>query len=184
MKRSRGGLRDIQLMRWLGFARYGEADPDQLQMMGAIAKEDQRAPCAGRREFLLHVRNEMHFAAGKPQDVLGRMEQVRIAAALGFAGTEGLLGVEQFMREYFRHTREVSSILSRFMADARPWRRLGEWLAPIFSHLMERDYRVGAPGSSPRVAAGEAAAATWPRCCGWPTWRTFTKSASRPAHGS
>ena len=143
LKRSPGGLRDIQLIRWLGFARYGHSDPDALQMMGAIAKEDQRA-LRRATEFLLHVRNEMHFAAGKPQDVLGRMEQVRIAAAFGFTGAEGLLAVEQFMREYFRHTRDVSGILARFMADARPWRRLGEWLAPIFSHLMESDYRVGA----------------------------------------
>ena len=28
VKRSPGGLRDIQLIRWVGFARYGQSDPD------------------------------------------------------------------------------------------------------------------------------------------------------------
>jgi [protein-PII] uridylyltransferase len=36
VKRTRGGLRDLQLVRWLGFARYGAADPDALQLVGAI----------------------------------------------------------------------------------------------------------------------------------------------------
>ena len=42
IKRSRGGLRDMQLLRWLGFARHGATDPDALQLLGAITKDDQR----------------------------------------------------------------------------------------------------------------------------------------------
>ena len=88
VKRSPGGLRDMQLIRWLGFARYGQSDPDSLQRMGAISKED-RVTLRSATEFLLRVRNEFHFHAGKAQDVLGRTEQVRIAAAFGYAGSRG-----------------------------------------------------------------------------------------------
>jgi [protein-PII] uridylyltransferase len=147
VKRSPGALRDIQLIRWLGFARYGEADPASLQMMDAILKDDQRAL---RRaiEFLLRARNDLHFHAGKSHDVLDRAEQVRMAGALGYQGTEGLLPVEQFMREYFRHTREVSNLVGRFSAQIRPWVRISEWFFPMIGHQMEGDFIVG-----PRIKA-------------------------------
>jgi [protein-PII] uridylyltransferase len=143
IKRSPGGLRDLQLIRWLGFARHGQSDPDAQARMGVISKEDQRTL---RRaiEFLLHVRNELHFHAGKAQDALNRPEQVRIADLFGYKGTEGVLPVEQFMQDYFRHTRGVSNILERFLVQSRPWLRLREFFAPVFSHLMEGDFRVGA----------------------------------------
>ncbi len=142
VKRSPGALRDIQLLRWLGFARFGEADPEALQMMGAILKEDQRMI---RRaiEFLLRVRNELHFHAGKSCDVLDRAEQLRLAESFGFRDAEGMLAVEQFMREYFRHTSGVSALVGRFIAQTRPWSKLSEWLLPLFGHQMERDYIVG-----------------------------------------
>ena len=141
IKRSRGGLRDIQLLRWLGFARYGMTDPDGLQLLGAITKEDQRT-VRDATEFLLRLRNEMHFHAGKSQDVLDRSEQVRLATLYGFEGTSGILPVEQFMREYFRHTRSVRSVVSNFVANNRPGQAWGNLWGSIFSHQVEGDYRV------------------------------------------
>ena len=41
---------------------------------------------------------------GKPADVLDRAEQLRIAELRGYQPAAGLLPVEQFMRDYFRHT--------------------------------------------------------------------------------
>ncbi len=38
IKRSRGGLRDIQLVRWIGFAAYGECDLDQLAQLQFLAR--------------------------------------------------------------------------------------------------------------------------------------------------
>jgi [protein-PII] uridylyltransferase len=142
VKRSPGALRDIQLLRWLGFAHFGCADPDGLRLQGELDRDDfERLRCAF--EFLLHLRNELHFAAGRSADLLDRVEQVRIAEAFGFKPTEGLLAVELFMREYFRRTQGTRSIVSRFIArvDRGPaWRH---FLAPLFSHQFERDYQVG-----------------------------------------
>ena len=42
VKRSRGALRDIQLIRWIGFARYGETDLERLLKLGALPEEDYR----------------------------------------------------------------------------------------------------------------------------------------------
>jgi [protein-PII] uridylyltransferase len=142
IKRSQGGLRDIQMLRWIGFACHGVSDPDGLQLCGALTKEDQRR-LRKATEFLLHLRNEMHFFAGKANDVLDRAEQVRLAGLLNFERQEGLLPVEQFMREYFRRTSEVSRALSRFVARSRPGSMLTQAVGVLFSHQVERDYRVG-----------------------------------------
>jgi len=42
VKRSLGGLRDLQLVRWVGFTRYGDNDYDGLAQGGWIAREEQR----------------------------------------------------------------------------------------------------------------------------------------------
>ena len=84
----------------------------------------------------------MHFSAGKSNDQLDRAEQLRVAEVFGFQGTEGLLPVEQFMRQYFRHTNGVSDIVSRFIRNAQSGPAWKQFLAPLFSHQFERDYRI------------------------------------------
>jgi [protein-PII] uridylyltransferase len=141
IKRSRGGLRDLQLLRWLGFAKHGTTDPEALQLLGAISKDDQRE-VRGATEFLLRLRNELHFHAGKSNDVLDRSEQVRLAPLYGHQGTEGILPVEQFMGRYFRHTRAVRSVVGNFVANWRPRQVLLDAWGTIFSHQVDGDYRV------------------------------------------
>jgi [protein-PII] uridylyltransferase len=142
VKRTRGGLRDLQLIRWIGFIRYGESDFDGLAQRGKITKEEQRK-LREARDFLLWLRNDLHFSVGKANDVLDRTEQLRIAGLRQYAPVEGLLPVEQFMRDYFQHTSEVREITSHFVAAARP-RPLLPWLADgLFGHRFEGDFRVG-----------------------------------------
>lgn len=142
IKRSRGGLRDIHLLRWIGTVRYGTPRPAELRDLGVLSEEDygslQRAS-----EFLLRLRNEMHFHAGRSGDVLDRAEQLRIAAAFGYQPTAGMLPVEQFMRDYFRHTEQVSHIVTRFVENARPDRRRRVVTTALFGHRVEGVYRVG-----------------------------------------
>ena len=142
IKRSRGGLRDIHLLRWIGTVRYGTPRPADLRDLGALSEEDyvslQRAG-----EFLLRLRNEMHFHAGRPRDVLDRAEQLRIAAAFGYQPTAGMLPVERFMRDYFRHTEQVSHIVTRFVENARSGRRKRAVTTALFGHRVEGVYRVG-----------------------------------------
>lgn len=141
IKRSRGGLRDLQLLRWLGFTRHGVTDPDALERLGAISKHDQRT-LRNATEFLLRLRNELHFHAGKSNDVLDRSEQLRLAPLYGFQGTDGILPVEQFMREYFHHTQGVRSVVGNFVAKARPGQKWNDFWGAIFSHQVDGDYQV------------------------------------------
>ncbi len=142
VKRSRGGLRDIQFLRWIGLVRYGSPEPAQLRAMGVLSAPDLLAiQQAG--EFLLWLRNEMHFHLEKSGDVLDRPEQVRIAGQMGYEAAAGMLPVERFMRDYFRHTQQVSCLVERFLAKARSPRRLGRLANSLFGIRVEDGFRVG-----------------------------------------
>jgi [protein-PII] uridylyltransferase len=142
IKRSRGGLRDLQLIRWIGFLRYGLRDFGSLEHAGWLTKAELRA-LRRARDFLLWLRNDLHFHSGKAADLLDRTEQLRLAEGRGYPAVEGLLPVEQFMREYFQHTTEVGEIATQFAASARPKPPLRWLFDPLVTHRFERDFRVG-----------------------------------------
>ena len=106
VKRSPGGLRDVQLIRWLGLVGWGDdswsetATLDDIARAGGLTRDDAIA-VRDAGEFLLRLRNELHLHAGKAADELTRDEQVRIAAVRGIEAAGGMLGVERFMQEYF-----------------------------------------------------------------------------------
>src|SRR5690349_15642172 len=54
VKRSRGGLRDLHLLRWIGFAEHGESDPDRLFHQGAMSKFDHHR-LHNAQAFLLQI---------------------------------------------------------------------------------------------------------------------------------
>ncbi|GAB4136772.1 MAG: [protein-PII] uridylyltransferase [Planctomycetaceae bacterium] len=116
VKGSLGGLRDIHLIRWLGFAHYQVADIGSLRMKGALSRDDARRLLAAQ-EYLMRLRIDMHFAAGRPQDVLTREEQLRIAQERGITSPDGQRPVEHFMKTYFKHSTAVAEITQRFVEN-------------------------------------------------------------------
>ncbi|MEW4562527.1 [protein-PII] uridylyltransferase [Bremerella sp. JC770] len=142
IKRSSGALRGIQMVRWLGFAKFGENEMDSLNRLGAISDRDRKI-LRDAREYLLRLRNELHFHAGKSSDLLDRAEQIRIAELYGFQGTEGLLPVEQFMQTYFEQTSGVRDAARHFIASIRPQSPVATIFGPIMTRRVDRDFHVG-----------------------------------------
>ncbi|QEG37301.1 [protein-PII] uridylyltransferase family protein [Bythopirellula goksoeyrii] len=142
VKRSRGGIRDLNLLRWLGFAEFGQSDPDRLHLLGAMSKFDHHRLLSSS-EYLLRLRNEMHFHAGASSDMLDRAEQLRIADWLGFQHRSGLLPVEQFMRDYFRHTNHIWQMVRRREASLLSVSTTSRVLDPLFAKTVDGDFRVG-----------------------------------------
>ena len=124
VKRSPGGLRDLQLVRWIGYLGWGETTFGGLVLRNALSAADASA-LREARSFLLGVRIDLHLAAGRGNDELSRDEQARIAAERGIASTEGLLAVERFMRDYCGVTQGVMRMLARIQRQLGPppWRR-------------------------------------------------------------
>jgi len=129
VKRSPGGLRDVHLIRWLGFCRHGTTDIDELVRCGALLARERDVLVDGHR-MLTGVRIDLHIEAGRGQDVLTRDEQLRIAESRGVGGDAGQRPVERFMQEYFRHTTGVARVAERFAERNRPPRlieTLADW---------------------------------------------------------
>jgi len=142
VKRSLGGLRDLHLLRWVGFARYGVANLESLKLQGAISLEDARRLIMAH-EFLVGVRIDLHFAAGRAQDVLSREDQLRMAEQRGIPGTAGLRPVERFMQQYFEHSTTIADISTRFVERHRPRRWLRVAADYMRSFRVDDQYRIG-----------------------------------------
>ncbi|MEM6329095.1 MAG: DUF294 nucleotidyltransferase-like domain-containing protein, partial [Planctomycetota bacterium] len=141
IKRSRGGLRDLHLLRWLWFVHAGVSDLDRLRRKGVLSRFDHRR-LTSSREFLLRVRNDTHFHAGECHDTLHRGEQVRLAEKLGYRGGDGIRPVEQFMRDYFRHAGHVWFLAARVSELSSPPRAVTTVLGAVLGRSIEKDYRL------------------------------------------
>jgi [protein-PII] uridylyltransferase len=126
VKKSKGGLRDLNLLKWVAILRYGTTRLEELYKKGLLTlKEYQIGESA--QDFLWRVRTELHLHAGRSQDVLSFDEQIRLAQLFSYEDETYLLGVEKFMREYYRHSTTVHEISERFIHRSLPqsgWRRL------------------------------------------------------------
>ncbi len=129
VKKSKGGLRDLHLLQWVGMAKYQAMTLQELSNRGLLAHQDYLALLEAR-EFLWRVRCLMHFQAGRAQDILSFEEQVRLAAQYQFVDQPHILAVEQFMQQYFRHTTGIYDHCLRFLdrtTETSFWSRLGRW---------------------------------------------------------
>lgn len=141
LKKSRGGLRDLHLLKWAALARYGTSSFEALAGGGLLSGGDAAA-LGEAQTFLWRVRNELHFHARRAQDILTFDEQIRIAGQWGFKDHEHLLSVEQFMQQYYRHSTCVSDVTGRFVARGLKrslLQRLSAWLP---ARTLERYYAV------------------------------------------
>ncbi|MEJ2230294.1 MAG: [protein-PII] uridylyltransferase [Nitrospirales bacterium] len=141
IKKSKGGLRDVHLLQWIGHARYGAGTIQELSNRGLIAIQDYQV-LQEAQEFLWRVRCFLHFEAGRAQDILTFEDQVRLSAQWGFVDHPHLLAVEQFMQLYFRHTNGLFDRCRRFLDQAREiswWNRVQRWWPPP---LIEGHFRI------------------------------------------
>ncbi len=144
IKKSRGGLRDIHLIRWLGYVQYSATGLDQLLEAGGLSTADS-SQLKRSQEFLWRVRNEMHFHANRANDGLGRNEQVRLAEFFGYVGDDAMLSVEAFMRDYFRFTSRISYICDHFVSKStnRKQGAAASMLGPFVTRQIDQHFRMG-----------------------------------------
>jgi len=109
VKEGEGGLRDIQTAYWIARAKLKVKDLDSLVQEGVVSAADM-GQLKEAQDFLMRVRNELHFCAGKHQDQLTFDFQEKVANALGFEGEGSLRAVEVFMRQYYLHAAQISRL--------------------------------------------------------------------------
>lgn len=142
LKRSLGGLRDLHLIRWIGFAQYDAPDFDSLRLNSAITMEESRR-LVHAHEFLTSLRIDLHLAAGKEQDVLTREEQLRIAKKRNIEAQGGQMPVERFMQQYFQHSSAVAEIARRFVHRSKRSPVAERLVRFVMSYRVDDIYYVG-----------------------------------------
>ena len=106
IKNGVGGLRDYQNTLWMARVKLGITHMDELAKEGHLTKlevdEFSRA-----YDFLLRVRNELHFQSVRPTDILNLDSQTRVALSLGYTQPVLLDRVERFMQDYYRAAQAI-----------------------------------------------------------------------------
>mgnify|MGYP001770773743 CR=1 FL=1 len=132
LKEGCGGLRDLHSALWAAWLLRGCRSLDEAAACGLLSEAEGRK-IARAREFLLRTRCEAHLLGGRRADRLNFELQPELAARLGYRADARLTAAEKFMRDYYRHTANISRFCDRMLAakqeSARarwfPWRRAG-----------------------------------------------------------
>ncbi|MEZ6055796.1 MAG: [protein-PII] uridylyltransferase [Planctomycetaceae bacterium] len=141
VKNSRGGLRDLHLLRWLGFALTGRPELESLLKANLLTAEEVQT-LRDAREFLTRIRIDLHLRADREQDRLTRDEQLRITRDRGIEESPTQRAVERLMQEYFQHSTNISRITRRFANRHRP-RSMGRAARNLLvGHRADRYLRV------------------------------------------
>jgi len=122
LKAGKGGLRDLQLMRWLAIFLYG-ADAFERWVSDRLLSVEDVERYVAADDFLWTVRFHLHQLSGGKDERLSFELQPEIAKRMGFEDTETESGVERFMRRYFFTAMHVGSltrlVCSKLEADSR-----------------------------------------------------------------
>lgn len=106
IKNGVGGLRDYQNILWMAEVRLGDGSLDALVSNSILSAQEARQLLEAY-DFLLRVRNEVHFNSKRPNDQLSLEAQPGIAWALGYKQHDLFRRVEAFMHDYYRHANRI-----------------------------------------------------------------------------
>lgn len=109
IKEGLGGLRDLHAAIWIARITQRLSTPSELVQRGLLGQEErERWDLA--LDFMLRLRNELHYLCRGKNDVLSLSMQEQVAANLGFLGTAGSYGVEQFMQRYYLAAKDIAQL--------------------------------------------------------------------------
>lgn len=145
LKWGRGGLRDLDVIGWIGRARWSVTDLEDLVALGALS-EREWIELRAARDHLWAVRNHLHADARRRQDRLTFEEQEVVADKLAYGGGS-TLAVEQFMQVHYQHARTVARLVDVMAERAQRLRRpapttmrdLGDGLMVHDRHVVMND---------------------------------------------
>ncbi len=139
VKEGAGGLRDLHTLLWMARVLFGVSRLEQLSEKELITKKEYKV-LSHAHEFLLRVRNELHFIGNKRYDFLSLEMQPKVAKALGYHDKPHYSAVELFVREYYFRTREVHDIVLLYAKKwSAPQKKIVKILKPLLGWKRIRD---------------------------------------------
>ncbi len=104
-----GGLRDIQMIAWVANRHFGTGLLDELVERGFLTPDEYQTLIEGRNH-LWQIRFALHALTGRGEDRLLFDYQRTLASTFGFEDDSNRLGVEAFMKQYYRTIMELNRL--------------------------------------------------------------------------
>ena len=104
-----GSLRDYQNLIWVSIFTNRAGSTGKLVELKLLT-ETERRKLDRAYDFLLRVRTELHYLNKRACDTLSHIYQLPVATKLGYEQKSPLRRIESFMRDYYRHTRDIFQI--------------------------------------------------------------------------
>ncbi|MEZ5540942.1 MAG: [protein-PII] uridylyltransferase [Pseudomonadota bacterium] len=109
IKEGPGGLRDIQMIAWVANRHFGTDSLEKLVERKFLTAAEYRTLVEGR-EQLWRIRFALHMLTGRGEDRLLFDYQRTLAEQFGYENDATRLGVEAFMRQYYRTIMTLSRL--------------------------------------------------------------------------
>lgn len=111
IKNGPGGLRDYHAALWAVAVSFDGISLQEINRADVVTAQEL-SQLEQSVDYLLRVRNEMHYRKNKKNDVLDMALQKEMAAQLGYGKGKGQEtgDVEAFMRDYFQHATRIRHI--------------------------------------------------------------------------
>ncbi len=130
VKETAGGLRDLHELVWASRAVHGTSSIGELISKGILPDRDAKAINAAY-DFLLRVRNEVHFLTNRKSDLLSLDLQQQAAASFRYAETPEQQASEIFMRDYYLHARRLHRLCESYLQRISARQEKKKWFGRL-----------------------------------------------------
>ncbi|HIJ77721.1 MAG: [protein-PII] uridylyltransferase [Desulfobulbaceae bacterium] len=113
IKESRGGFRDIHAMLWVAQALFSLQNLKEINDAGLLTSREM-SDFEQAWNHLVKIRNRLHYLSGRKNDQLFFEHQEEMAKAFKYSNSNGVLGVERFMQDLYRHLQTIATTTDLF----------------------------------------------------------------------